>query len=57
MLRANIDFHLVRTRDGSLRTVYLRVSLLHNFTLFRSVILTRSPANVVMQSSVGSELH
>ena len=57
VLRANVDFHLVRARDGSLRIIYLRVSLLHNFTLVRSVIPPRSPANIVIHSSVGSELH
>ena len=55
--RANVDFHLMKARDGSLRTVYLRVSLLHNSTLFRSVISPHSPGNVVMHSSVSSELH
>ena len=57
VLRANVYFHLMKPRDGFLLRVYLPVSLLHNFTLFRFVLLPRSPANVVMharQSAVSS---
>ena len=55
VLLANVDFHLMKARDGSLHTAYLCVSLFNNFTLFRSVILPRSRGIVVIHSSVSSE--
>ena len=55
VLLANVDFRLMKARDGSLHTVYLCVRLLHNFTLFRSKILPCSRGIFVMHSSVSSE--